>query len=571
MKLRISSCKTAFVKNLTRFAPAWVLYLIGLLMVLVPNLVQYDPAIIGESLGETIGALGIANFFYAALCAQLVFGDLFNTRLCNALHAMPLKRGDWFFCHIAAGLSFSLVPNTVCALVIMQFLEEFWFLALLWMAAMTLEFVFFFGLAALSVFCVGNRFAMVAVYGILNFLSLLVLWFVKTVFEPLVFGMYLPAEPFYVLSPVVQLVRQAAAGGGYICFDMLSGERVFTGLGTGWGYLLILGGIGLVFGVLALLLYRRRALESAGDFMAVRPLAPIFCVVYTLTVAALFAAMGELFMEEIIYFFPIGFLVGYFTSQMLLGRTIKVFTRKVFLWFGIFAAVMAAGVGLLILDPLGYSRWTPEPNQVASVQISNDLSVRLAVGGLYPDNLSEWEDSLQLDDPQDIAAIVDVHREVTEARGDFPNQRTVSLRICYTLQNGSQVTRVYDNCVPAEMLKGFFSRPECVLGITGDAEDFLTRISHVNVEGNPLTGETARELMKAILADCEAGTMAQDTRYHNFNKESMVVWLDFRLSDGAYRSVRVYSGAENTVDWLKANFDLWADESQIPEDYFSGK
>ncbi len=572
MKLRISSCKTVLAKDLTRFAPAWGLYLVGLLMLMVPNLVDYDPATVGEFIGESISVLAISNFMYAALCAQLVFGDLFNSRLCNALHAMPLTRGDWFFSHAAAGLSFSLVPNAVCALVVMQFLEEFWFIALLWLGAVTLQFLFFFGLAALSVFCVGNRFAMVAVYGILNFLSVLALWFVKTIFEPLLFGMYVPAEPFYVLSPLVELVRQATEGRGYVCFDILSGVRVFTGLGDCWGYLLILAGIGIGLGALAYLLYRRRALETAGSFMAVGSLAPIFCVVYTLTVAAVFAAMGELFTEEIIYFFPIGFLVGYFTSQMLLQRTVKIFTRKVFLGFGIFATAMAVCVGLLTLDPLGYSRWVPDPNQVAKVEISNDLNAVLAVNKLYPDNMVYWENTLQLDDPADIAKIVDVHREVTEKRGDYPNssQRMVSLQISYTMQDGRQVTRVYESCVPAEPLAQFFSRPECVLGMTGDAETFIAKVGYVNVEGNPLAGETARELLEAILADCQDGTMAQDTRYHNFNKELVVVWIEFRLPDGKYRNIRIYSGAKNTVDWLVANFDRWADENVKLEDYFHG-
>lgn len=562
MKLRISSCKTVLAKDLTRFAPAWALYLVGLLMLMIPNLTGYTAAAVGDTLGETIGFLGILNFLYAALCAQLLFGDLFNTRLCNALHAMPLMRGDWFLSHIVAGLSFSLVPNAVCTVLMMPMLGEFWFISLLWLGAMTLEFLFFFGLAVFSVFCVGNRFAMVTVYGILNFLSVLGLWFVKTVFEPLLFGMYVPAEPFYVFSPVVQLAREQE----YIRFEWLSMGRMFTGLGDGWGYLLILAGIGLVLGVLALLLYRRRALEAAGDFMAVRPLAPVFGVVYTLTVAALFAAMGELFMEEIIYFFPVGFVVGYFTSQMLLKRTVKVFTRKTFLWFGIFAGVMGACVALLLFDPLGYTRWTPEPSEVVSIEISNDLDDY--VNGLYR------EKGLILDDPADIGAIVDIHREVTETRGEDTNsdRRYVSLRICYTLQNGRQVTRVYANCVPADKLAGFFSRPEYVLGITGDTEAWISETPFVDVEGNKITGEPCQELLEAILADCEAGTMAQGGGYHSYEKgDKVVTWIDFRLPDGNYQSICIYTGAENTVAWLKANFALWADENVKMEDYFRGK
>ena len=188
MKLRISSCKTVLAKNLTRFAPAWALYLIGFVMLLIPNVVYDKPITVARTLEEVIGTMGILNFLYAALCAQLLFGDLFQTRLCNALHAMPLKRGDWFFCHVVAGLSFSLVPNTVCALLIMPLLEEFWYLSALWLGAMTLQFVFFFGLAVLSMLCVGSRFAMVAVYGILNFLSMIIRWFVQTVYLPLLPG-----------------------------------------------------------------------------------------------------------------------------------------------------------------------------------------------------------------------------------------------------------------------------------------------------------------------------------------------------------------------------------------------
>jgi len=555
MKLRISSCKTAFIKDLTRFAPAWALYLVGLLMTLLPALSDSAPGVAGSNLGDTIGGMGILNFLYAALCAQLLFGDLFKQRLCNALHAMPLKRGDWFFCHIAAGLCFSLVPNTVCALLLMPLLEEYWFAALFWMAAMTLEFIFFFGLAALSMLCVGNRFAMVAVYGILNFLSILVLWFVKTVFEPLLYGFYADSEMFLKLSPVVQLAMEQT----YLCFTKVAGTWVFTGLGDGWGYLLILGGIGLVFGALALLLYRKRALESAGDFIAFRPLAPVFCVVFTLTVAAMFAAIGELMVGENMPFFVVGFLVGYFTAQMLLRRTIKVFTGRVLLWFAVFAVAMFASVGLVRLDPAGYAYWVPRPAEVASIQISTDSD---------GDFSRDW---LLLEDPQDVAEITELHRDVTEKLGKYPGKNTTSMTLRYTLKNGKQITRVYGYGVPVDALVPFFSRAEYVLGFTGDLEEFLDRVPYLEIESNVITGEKARELLRAVIADCEAGNMAQGWLYHDHNEDRFITWLTFQPEDGVYRDVMVFTDAENTVAWLEENFDLWADEERKPEDYFSGK
>ena len=127
MKLRTSSCKTAFAKDLTRFAPVWGLYLVGILLALLPGLVGDEPATVGDTLGRSLGGFAVLNLAYAALCAQLLFGDLFRSRLCNALHALPLKRSHWFFCHVGAGFVFSLVPNTLCALVIMPLLGQYWF------------------------------------------------------------------------------------------------------------------------------------------------------------------------------------------------------------------------------------------------------------------------------------------------------------------------------------------------------------------------------------------------------------------------------------------------------------
>ena len=556
MKLRTSSYKTAFAKDLTRFAPVWGLYLVGILLGLLPGLAGDEPAIVGDTLGRSLGGFAVVNFAYAALCAQLLFGDLLRPRMCNALHALPLKRDDWFFCHVGAGFVFSLVPNTVCALVIMPLLGQYWFVSLLWLAVMMLEFLFFFGLSVLSMVLVGNRFAMVAVYGILNFLSVLILWVIQMVVKPLLLGFYISGDWFRRFSPAIWLSEEAE----YIRFEWVSHAKVFAGLGDGWLYLLILGGAGILLGGLALWLYRRRALETAGDFLAFSAIQPAFCVVYTLAVTALFGAMGDLFFAEVVVFLPVGFLVGFFTACMLLGRTIKVFKGKVLRQFGIFAAAMALCVGLLVLDPLGYRTWTPEPSEVVSVDISHDLNASLAVNGGFYENGTV----LRLDDPEDIAAIVELHREVAQKKGQFPGEFVVSLRLGYTLQDGRQVTRVYECCVPAKPLGAFFSRPEFVLGYTGDPADFLAKVSKISVkQDGVVTGKAARELLEAIIADCEAGTMAQSGIYHKDNMSLKVVtWVEIHTKDGYYESLAIFNDSENTIAWLKEHPDLWSNEEQ---------
>ena len=258
-------------------------------------------------------------------------------------------------------------------------------------------------------------------------------------------------------------------------------------------------------------------------------------------------------------FFVVGFLVGYFSAQMLLRRTVKVFTGRVLLWFAVFAVAMFASVGLVRVDPAGYAYWVPKPAEVASIQISNDSDGEFG------------RTSLLLETPQDIAAVTQLHQDITEKLGQYPGKDTTSMSLRYTLKNGRQVTRVYEYGVPVNALVPFFSRAEYVLGATGDLEAFLDSVPYVEVEGNAITGEKARELLRAILADCEEGNMAQNWIYHDHNKDHLITWIVIQPKGGSYREVMVFTDAQNTAAWLKANFALWADEERNPEDYFSGK
>ena len=109
--------KTVFKKNLTRFAPVWVVYALGLCVFFI---MQYSSE---TSYSEYNKLLGFVNRFsrdmvavsmtwnlaYALLVAQLLFGDVYNSRMCNALHAMPLRRECWFVTNAVSGLVYSLV------------------------------------------------------------------------------------------------------------------------------------------------------------------------------------------------------------------------------------------------------------------------------------------------------------------------------------------------------------------------------------------------------------------------------------------------------------------------------
>ena len=134
MKSRTSFFNRAVIKkDITRFAPLWVLYTLGMLLIMlntVSSSLYMHPV---HNMNASIGGISVANLFYAALVAQLLFGDLFKSKMCNALHAMPVSRNAWFGSHLLVGLACSLLPNLLTSVLMMFSLGKFWYTALLWL------------------------------------------------------------------------------------------------------------------------------------------------------------------------------------------------------------------------------------------------------------------------------------------------------------------------------------------------------------------------------------------------------------------------------------------------------
>ena len=139
MKSRISFCNgPVFRKNVSRFAPAWLLYTVCLLLgltMLAGESVEYW---LSYNMAMGISYMGMVNCAYGALVALLLFGDLTNTRMCNGLHALPLRRETCFGTNVLSGLFFSLIPTvimTVPAVILQSFsiVEKGWQIPLYWL------------------------------------------------------------------------------------------------------------------------------------------------------------------------------------------------------------------------------------------------------------------------------------------------------------------------------------------------------------------------------------------------------------------------------------------------------
>ena len=428
---------TLFKKDITRFAPLWVLYTVAMSLMMLTTYTTlgnyFSPV---RELGRSIGGYSVINLLYGVLVAQLLFGDLFNSRLCNALHAMPMTREVRFGSHITAGLAFSIIPNLIISLLISPSFGQYWYLPLIWLGSMTLQYVLFFGAGVLAALCTGNRFAMTVVYAIINFCSLMVYWFVETVYLPMMPGVILDTDIFGLFSPVVQMCSVS----NYFLTTQktalyMQPQYRFDGLGEGWWYLLICAGVGIVLLGSALLLYRKRALESAGDFIAVSWLRPVFLVLYTLCAGAFVAIFGDLFSSgTYVIFLIVGLIVGFFTGKMLLARTTRVFSKKSFIHLAVMTAAILLSVGAVKYDLLGVIRYVPRPEAVETV------TVEYRYGDLQ---------KLELENIEEIDRVCNVHRLLLEQSCEgilVSNHAHINVTITYQLRSGQTVERRYRLC-----------------------------------------------------------------------------------------------------------------------------
>lgn len=546
MKSRTLSCnKTIIRKDITRFAPLWALYLIGGLMVILT--ISNENGHYPKTLTNCLDMFSIINLVYAAAVAQMVFGDLFNSRLCYALHAMPMRRESWFVSHCVSGVLFSLVPHLIALPLLMVLCGELWFVALWWLLGMLLSYLFFLGVAVFSVFCTGNRFSMTAVYCMINFGSWILWLLADTLYIPMLKGVTLREELFRLFSPVTNL-----AGGdlSLICFETVSDPNadiysrlVFTGLGDGWLYLALVAVIGVVLMLLALLMYRRRALETAGDFVAVKPMKPIFCVVFSLSAGCMCYLIGALFHlnSTAMIFLFIGLIVGYFAAQMMLHRMVRVFNKKSFLWLTVLLVTFGASLGVTAWDPLGVVTWVPEASEVEYAEL--DRGSRIDTDSTY---------YLKLTDEDAIEILSQAHSQMISQEEWGPGSYyRYTLR--YRMKNGIVVERQYEingDCAAAQSLASLYNNMKIYLE-SEDYESLVAKVEDIYVENcsvQYLSREHVEELWKCICRDIENGNLGLN--YNEENDTGRVFYISIYMRDRK-RDLMVSPRAVYTTAWIR--------------------
>lgn len=442
MKSRASFFNCAVLrKNLQRCLPLIAIYTIVWAVAFPFNFLNQNAYFIERTrslfreileLGQNLGAVGAIT--YALALTMVLFSYLYNARSANMIHAFPVRREGLFVTNYVSGLIAFFGPNVLIFLSTVLILKGNGTEAMLqWFLMTGLQFVFFFSLAVLLAQLTGHIIALPIFYAILNFAVVVLEMILSYMLPNWVYGM--PERWSYStteFSPVVHIL------GNTNCKYLEE-----TAYYDSWPYLWILAAVGVVFAIVAFLLYRSRRIESAGDAIAVTPLRPVFKYCFSFGCAiVLGAAIVAVLNLNLRYgqhtaatiCMIVGAFIGYFGSEMALQKKINVFTRG-WIGFAIVSIVIIAVPLLCKIDAFGYSSYQPNRDEIVGVDFDYRASTYRFV-----------------EDPQTIDAVYALHTELIENpplyEEDLSDPALTGghrdFQVSYKLKDGSVIMREYE-------------------------------------------------------------------------------------------------------------------------------
>ena len=551
---------TLYRKNLARFWPLWTAWTVLWLFLMPLNLLNdwRTRSLTGEEglyrfyreclnlntfLTDSMIALGLV---YCALVVMAVYGYLFNHRSAAALHALPLRRESLFITNFLSGFTFIALPHVVVylltALVIFTTLS-----ATLSAVALSCLFQgFWMGLGALfflysfAVFCAqftGNVLALPAFYAILNVLVVGMYTLCTEMANQIFYGGWpLVGQPRWVeLFTPVYALSEACRWTRVPIRDVWDTERkapVFKALMTAFEDPALVAGYvvaGIALAGVALLLYRRRHIETAGDVVSVKAVRPIFWVGVSVCAGLCGGIVTSAFFgwlhNEILMLLSVAVwaVVGYFAAEMLLQKSFRVLKKG---WKGcvLTTAVLVLLVAGCLADVFGIETWVPEAEEVEGITVN--------INSLYPyDKASGFH--LDLEDTVSVQRITGLHQAILDdyaAHGkQYFGDDMMYFRVNYRMNSGMEYSKQYSvvNIVQNEIdipgttsyrLNEFVNDPGMLYRAYGmdsveNARVVNTRLENVRFKNGALESVESllggQEIWDAVQADFAAGNLGR--------------------------------------------------------------
>lgn len=532
-----TSCfnRTIFKKNVTQYWPLWSAYLLYLLIIVPINIWQHATdewymTRYGESERMyVIIVRAVANlirpemtFLFAALAAMAVFSYLYTAKNANMMHALPVNRFELFVTNYVSGLSFLLVPQMIVFFIsvlvcLANQITLIQYLLFGMLIQMGIAF-FAYSLAVFVAMFTGQLLAVPAYYLVINYLYVGCSYIVSLVANLLTYGVtniWNPGKEC-ILSPVYYL-------GNNLKVEVTYGTGVSVNEPTGIAF----SGVNLVriYAVVAVFLavaayqtYRRRQIETAGDWISVGFLKPVFRWGVAFCGGALLSVLitGELvsahrmnvYLCSVVCLIVAGFLC-FFAAEMLLKKQFKVFQKKRILEWAGFSVVAVLFLTLFEVDAFGIERKVPKADEIEAVFINMD----------YP----------MLVDEAAVEEMLEIHKDVIAHKEEYQklaqgNEGYYYTTFRYYLKDGSTFERRYPIAITEEYLADATSPASRILAWESEPENLKRNLLGMNYERNEyisgcidlydednistnrlLTREELKVLTAAIEQDVEEG------------------------------------------------------------------
>ena len=369
--------RSLYITSLRRYWPGaalmFVVYIIGALAMAndISNGRYRDNYIASAMFIESAPSIlfGLLAAAAGLVASMLCFHYLMNHREAVMTHSLPLRRETLLLTAAASGLTLLCAPIVAGGVIFFTVFASFGYnfigQALLWVYVNLAVAILAFAISAFVAMLTGNSIA----HGVLTLIFVNLPLMVEIVFmnycNRFLFGFITWDPVTYKINPIYQVVtyltdtaRQLQKGN---VPDLLAPAI----------YLLI-AAISLQ---LAALVYRRRRIESAGDVIAIRQVRPFLRYGAALGFAAMFGAIYQIsgynYSKAVIYellFSILGGAFGFFTAEMFIRRTVRVFKRYFLGAIG-FSIAFTAVFLALVFDLPGYGRMKLDAGETELITI----------------------------------------------------------------------------------------------------------------------------------------------------------------------------------------------------------
>ena len=397
-----------FLRGLKKTFPVWFGYLVLWLLFLPLNILnefQRGPSITdiyGMICPCTVASV-VTTAVLALALAWALFHFLFRTTTAYDIAALPVRRESLFLTNFLCGLGIAFAAHLLIALVTFAATAivgiPAFGVCMQFLAGSMLSFLGFFGFAVLIAIIVGNAVAMPLIYIVLNFAAFAVIMIVTELLTRFVYGLGEVSDSVLYIAMILSPLTLVFGGNVQVVYGWNESytQRVGVTIG-GFSYLYIIAAMGLISAVVAFFLLRKREMERSGDVVAIRALRPVFLYLFSVGCALVIGYVLAMLSSNSQYNFPImlllqlvGAFLGYFAAQMMLQKSVRVFTgKRTWIGFAALCFVLAATFSVARFDLFGYSKKVPDARSVKVVSF----------------------DHTRVSDKADIEAVVALHQQV---------------------------------------------------------------------------------------------------------------------------------------------------------------